>query len=80
MPEKSKDLPRVPRRPVQAPHWSLCLLTLRSTQLDPQSVPVQIPSQCPGLLGRLSKCPVAGWGVGDWGNRLPSQLPRKTLL
>nr|XP_020769146.1 uncharacterized protein LOC110150522 isoform X2 [Odocoileus virginianus texanus] len=48
-PEKGKDLPRVPHRPVQPPHWSLCLLMLRSTQLDPRSGPVQIPSWCSGL-------------------------------
>lgn len=67
-PEKGKDLPRVPCRPVQPPHWSLCLLTLRSTQLDPRSGPVQIPSRCPGLPGGLSKRPGVGgegWGLGE---------------
>ena len=78
-PEKGKDLPRVPRRPVQAPPWSLRLLTLRSTQLDPRSGPVQIPSWCPGLPGRLSKRPGVvvggGRGLGTWGTACGPSCP-----
>ena len=84
-PEKGKDLPRVPCRPVQAPHWSLRLLTLKSTQLDPRSGPVQIPSWCPGLPGRLSKRPGGrGWwwwrGLGTWGTACGPSCPGRRCL